>query len=495
MKAHIYAHKHFPLGKVDSRLYGSFLEHLGRAIYGGIYEPNHPTADDMGFRKDVLELVRELKVPIVRYPGGNFVSGYHWEDGTGERSKRPRRMELAWSTIETNEIGIDEFQEWAKRAGAEIMMAVNLGTRGAEDARNLVEYCNFPGGTKYSDLRRSNGFEKPFAIHNWCLGNEMDGPWQIGHKTAEEYGRLAAETGKIMKWVDPSIELTVCGSSNSEMPEFLSWEETVLEHTYDVVDYISLHNYYGNRENDTMAYLACSQDMDRFISNVAAVCDVVKTKKHSAKTMYLSFDEWNVWFHSNEQDKKIEKWTIAPPQLEDIYNFEDALVVGCLLITMLRHADRVKMACLAQLVNVIAPIMTENGGRAWVQTIFYPFLHASRFARGTVLQTAVEAPCYDAGKYGNTPYVTSVVTVDEENREITLLAVNRSLNEDAEVEMDFTGFKNPEKIGHIVLSCDDLKACNTADHPDAVVPAELPCTPNTVLPKHSWNVVRYRYED
>ena len=493
MKAKLFADRHFPIGNIDRRIYGSFLEHLGRAVYGGIYDPEHPTADDMGFRADVLELVRKLRVPVVRYPGGNFVSGYNWEDGTGPKENRPRRMEQAWSAIETNQVGIDEFQEWARRAGTEVMMAVNLGTRGVEDARNLVGYCNFPGGTKYSDLRRANGFEKPFGIKYWCLGNEMDGPWQIGHKTAREYGRLAAEAGKVMKWTDPSIQLVACGSSNTGMPTFGSWEETVLEETYDVADFLSLHSYYGNPDNNTEEFLACSKDMDDFISTVASICDVVKSRLHSDKTMMLSFDEWNVWFHSGEQDKKIEKWTVAPPQLEDVYNFEDALVVGCLLITLLRHADRVKMACLAQLVNVIAPIMTETGGRSWAQTIFYPFLDASLHGNGVSLRTAVECGSYQAGKYGETPYLESIAVANEQAREIVVFAVNRSLTEEMELEIQVTGYGDLEKLSHRVLFCEDLKAVNTADAPDTVAPGELPLTEATVLPKHSWNVIRYRY--
>ena len=492
MKAKLYADRHFPIGQVDKRIFGSFLEHLGRAVYGGIYEPGHPTADDLGFRGDVLALVKRLGVPVVRYPGGNFVSGYRWEDGTGPREKRPRRAELAWFTVEPNTVGIDEFQQWAKRADAQVMMAVNLGTRGVEDAKNLVEYCNFPGGTYYSDLRRANGFEAPFAIPYWCLGNEMDGPWQIGHNTAQEYGRLAAETGNVMKWVDPTIQLVACGSSNSDMPGFPGWEETVLEHTYDVADYLSLHSYYGNPGGDTGEFLACSKNMDRFITAVAAVCDVVKARKRSNKTMYLSFDEWNVWFHSNEQDKKIEKWTVAPPQLEDVYTFEDALVVGCLLITLLRHADRVKIACLAQLVNVIAPIMTENGGRAWAQTIFYPFMHASAHGRGVSLQTQVECPDYDAGKYGRTPYVEAIAVACGE--EITVFAVNRSLTEEMELDIQIGGYGELKKRSHTVLTCGDLKAVNTADAPDTVTPRELPPEEKTVLPRHSWNVIRLGHE-
>ena len=493
MKAKLFADRHFPIGEVDRRLFGSFLEHLGRAVYGGIYEPEHPAADEMGFRRDVLEMVKKLGVPVVRYPGGNFVSGYCWEDGTGPREQRPRRMELAWSTVETNQVGIDEFQQWAKLAGADVMMAVNLGTRGVEEAKNLLEYCNFPGGTKYAEQRRANGFAEPFGIKYWCLGNEMDGPWQIGHKTAREYARLAAETGRVMKMMDPGVELVVCGSSNSGMPTFVDWEETVLNETYDIADYISLHSYYGNPEGDSRTFLACSRDMDKFITTVAAVCDVVKQRKRSDKTMMLSFDEWNVWFHSAEQDKKLEKWTVAPPQLEDVYNFEDALVVGCLLITLLRHADRVKMACLAQLVNVIAPIMTENGGRCWAQTIFYPFMDASRYGRGMSLHTAVECDTYDAGQYGKTPYLEAIALADEESRSVTVFAVNRSLEEEMELSVSVTGFGALRMLGHTVLHCDDLKAVNTADSPDTVQPRELPVEDTVVLPPQSWNVLRFAY--
>ena len=493
MEARVTIDRAARIGDIDPRIYGSFVEHLGRAVYGGVYEPGHLSADDMGFRGDVLALVRELGVPIVRYPGGNFVSGYEWEDGVGPRSERPRRLDLAWSSIETNEIGLCEFQEWAKRAGAEVMMAVNLGTRGAESARDLVEYCNFPRGSKFSDLRRAHGYETPFGFRTWCLGNEMDGPWQIGHKTAGEYGRLAAETGKIMKWVDPDIELVACGSSNSAMPSFGDWERTVLRHTYDVVDYLSLHSYYGNRSGDTGEYLACCRDMDRFITTVAAICDEVRAEKGSDKTMLLSFDEWNVWFHSNEQDKKQEKWTVAPPLLEDIYTFEDALVVGCLLITLLRHADRVKIACLAQLVNVIAPIMTETGGRAWAQTIFYPFLHASRFGRGVSLRTEIDCPAYDAGAYGETPYLEAVATADEGAGTLTLFAVNRA-DEPLSLTPDLRGFPSPRLLSHTVLRSDDLKAVNTADDPERVKPEALPISDAVVLPPKSWNVLRYAFD-
>jgi alpha-N-arabinofuranosidase len=497
MKARIILNKDFKTGTVDERIYGSFIEHLGRAVYHGIYEPGHETADDKGFRGDVLELVKQLKVPIVRYPGGNFVSGYNWEDGTGPKEKRPKRPELAWHTVETNEVGIDEFQEWAKRAGSQVMQAVNLGTRGPEEARQLLEYCNFPKGTYYSDMRRANGFEEPFGIKVWCLGNEMDGPWQICAKTAEEYGRIACETAKVMKELDPSIELVACGSSGLWMPTFGKWEATVLEHTYDYVDYISLHSYYGNSDNDTGTFLACSLDMDQFIKSVAAICDYVKAVKHSDKTVNLSFDEWNVWFHSNDADRKLERWQTAPHQLEDVYTFEDALVVGCLLITLLKNCDRVKMACLAQLVNVIAPIMTEDGGAAWAQTIFYPLLHASAYGRGTALTPVVSCDHYSTKSRKDIPYVEAIAVLSENEKELTVFAVNRSLEEAVELEIDLRDFADAELIEHIVLEHKDLKAENTAGKPDNVVPHGNGVTGTasgktaSILNKHSWNVIRF----
>jgi alpha-N-arabinofuranosidase len=491
MRAKLIANRNYVIGEISPRLYGSFIEHLGRAVYGGIYEPGHPEADEKGFRRDVLDLVKKLGVPIVRYPGGNFVSNYNWEDGIGDKSKRPRKLELAWNSIETNEVGIDEFQEWAKRVGSQVMMAVNLGTGTIQDAQNLVEYCNFPGGTKYSDLRRANGFEQPFNIKTWCLGNEMDGPWQIGHKTAAEYARIANEAAKVMKMVDPSIELVACGSSHSGMPTFGQWETEVLKECWDQVDYISLHSYYGNRDGDTASFLGCSLDMDRFIKSVAAICDYVKAIKRSNKTVYLAFDEWNVWFHSNENDKKVEKWQVAPPLLEDVYTFEDALVIGCLLITLMKNADRVKLACLAQLVNVIAPIMTKNGGPAWAQTIFWPFMHASQYGRGTALNCIVDCDGYQTKSYGEVPYVEAIAVLSGD--ELTVFAVNRSLKEKVTLSLELTGFGKPALIEHIQLNHTNLKAVNTAETPENVVPSPGSTRGmRAKLEKHSWNVIRYK---
>lgn len=497
MKAKAVFEKDFQIGRVDKRLFGSFVEHLGRCVYGGIYEPGHPTADEQGFRQDVMELVRELDVPIVRYPGGNFVSGYNWEDGVGPREKRPRRLELAWRTIETNEIGVNEFVDWTKKVGAEPMLAVNLGTRGIDAARNLLEYCNHPQGSYWSDLRRSHGYEQPHGVKVWCLGNEMDGPWQMGHKTAHEYGRLAAETGKVMKMFDPTLELVACGSSNRGMRTFPEWEATVLDHCYDYVDYISLHTYYGNPDDDTPSFLASSLDMDQFIKTVVAVCDYIKAKKRSRKILYLSFDEWNVWFHSHQADRKLEPWQIAPPQLEDVYTHEDAIVVGTMLISLLKHCDRVRIGCQAQLVNVIAPIMTQNKGPAWRQTIFYPFQHASRFGRGTVLLPVVDAPRYDSKRFKGVPYL-EVIAVDNEDGYVTVFAVNRHLEEEMELAIDLKGYGELRLDSHTVLAHHDCKASNTMDNPDNVVPSSdgktsvEPDGIRSILAPLSWNVIRFK---
>ena len=489
--------KDFKVSEVDKRIYGSFVEHLGRAVYGGVYEPGHPEADENGFRKDVIELVKELNVPLVRYPGGNFVSGYNWEDGVGPKESRPRRLELAWRTIETNELGTNEFMDWAKLVNAEVNMAVNLGTRGVDAARNLVEYCNHPSGTYYSDLRVSHGYKDPHNIKTWCLGNEMDGPWQIGHKTAVEYGRLANETAKAMKLVDPSIELVACGSSNRSMPTFADWEATVLDHTYENVEFISLHQYYGNRDNDIANYLALPLEMDDFIKSVISIADYIKAKKHSKKTINLSFDEWNVWYHSNDADRKIDPWSIAPPQLEDIYNFEDALLVGSMLITLLKNADRVKIACMAQLVNVIAPIMTETGGPAWKQTIFYPYMHTSVYGRGVVLNPIVSSPKYDSKDFTDVPVLDTTAVYNEENEELTIFAVNRDLEDSLLLEGDIRNFEGYKVVEHIVLENDELKQVNTAKE-QAVTPHSRGNATidnglvTATLPKLSWNVIRLK---
>ncbi|WP_294778594.1 alpha-N-arabinofuranosidase [uncultured Eubacterium sp.] len=493
MKAKMTIAKEFKVGKIDNRIYGSFIEHLGRAVYGGIYDPTHPLADEQGFRTDVIDLVKELNVPIVRYPGGNFVSGYNWEDGIGPVQNRPKRLDLAWGTTEPNYVGLNEFMSWCKKANSDCMMAVNLGTRGAEEARNIVEYTNHKGGTYWSDLRKSHGVAEPWNVKLWCLGNEMDGRWQMGAKTASDYGKLANEASKMMKWTDDTIETVLCGSSSRQSPTFGQWEETALDIAYDSIDYVSLHQYYGNQANDTPSFLAKTLELEEFIYSVICVCDYVKAKKRTKKTVNLSFDEWNVWYHSN--DVPYERWSYAPPRLEDIYNFEDALLVGSMMITLLRHCDRIKIACLAQLVNVIAPIFTEDGGRVFKQTIFYPFEHMSNFGRGYSLNPIIDCPKYDCREFTDVPYLEAIATMSEDEQSITIFCVNKSQDESAVLDvnlMDFDGFKPIEFISMDGYSKDDVNGFDG----EVVCPHTNPLptvdgsTLTAELKPFSWNVIR-----
>jgi alpha-N-arabinofuranosidase len=480
----------FRVGEVDPRLYGSFVEHMGRCVYTGIYEPGHPSADEHGFRRDTAELVRELGVPLVRYPGGNFVSGYRWEDGIGPVGERPTRLDLAWRSLETNHVGVGEFMRWAATVGVEPMMAVNLGTRGIDAARSLVEYCNLPSGTYWSDLRGGS----PYGIKTWCLGNEMDGPWQIGHKTAREYARLALETAKAMRQVDPSIELVACGSSSRSMPTFGSWEATVLGETYDAVDYVSMHGYYQQHGDDRDSFLASAADMDAFIDEVIATADHVRAVGRHSKRINISFDEWNVWYQSRFPGEANLPIEATPRLIEDVYSVTDAVVVGNLLISLLRHADRVKIGCQAQLVNVIATIMTEPGGAAWRQASFHPYALTARHGRGTVLQPAITAPMHETARHGEVPLLDAVAVRSEAG--VALFAVNRSQTEPMSLEVDLRALPSLSAASHTALADDDPEAVNTAAQPDRVTPRRLDDPKldggrlQAVLPPLSWNMIR-----
>ncbi|WP_155991938.1 arabinosylfuranosidase ArfA [Nocardioides sp. URHA0032] len=422
------------VGPVDRRLFGSFVEHMGRCVHTGIFEPGHPAADERGFRADVLDLIRELGPSMIRYPGGNFVSGYRWEDGVGPVAERPRRLDLAWHAVEPNTFGTDEFVAWCRAAAVEPMLAVNLGTRGVQEAVDLLEYCNHPGGTRLSDQRRANGSPDPHDVRVWCLGNEMDGPWQIGHRSAAEYGALAGRTARAMKMLDPRIELVACGSSNSGMPTFGAWEATVLEHCYDAVDHVSLHSYYDPTGKSVGEFLAGAADLDRAIDAVVATADHVGARLRSRRRLGVSVDEWNVWYYSAWDPEAVAEWREAGPLIEDTYDDVDATMVASLLVTLLRHADRVHLACLAQLVNVIAPIRTEPGGRAWKQSIFEPFAAIAGAARGDVLDVRPRVATYES-ESGDVPLVDATATYDEASGAVALVLVNRS-TEPAEVAVD-----------------------------------------------------------
>ncbi|SDQ36786.1 alpha-N-arabinofuranosidase [Quadrisphaera sp. DSM 44207] len=494
----------FTLAPVPPRLFGSFVEHMGRCVYTGIFEPGHPKADEDGLRTDVLDLVRELGPTVVRYPGGNFVSGYEWEDGVGPREQRPRRLDRAWRSIETNQFGLAEFDRWARRAGAEPMMALNLGTRGVQEACDLLEYANHPGGTKFSDLRRAHGSAEPFDVRLWCLGNEMDGPWQTGHKTAAEYGRLAAETARAMRQVDPTVELVACGSSSRAMPTFGEWERVVLEETYDQVEHVSAHAYYEERESlGTGDFLASAVDMDAFIESVVATADAVRARGRHTKTIDISFDEWNVWYQdrwrSTPRARGEGGWEVAPRVIEDEYTITDAVVVGTLLNSLLRHGDRVTVACQAQLVNVIGLLRSEPGGPAWKQTIAHPFEQVRRRATGQILAVRTRSDRYETSQFGDVDVVDASGTWDEDSGTVSLFLVNRDLAEAADVEVGLAGFADARVAHAAVLAAgpgQDRHTANTEADPDAVRLRPLEGvavdgrTARLSLPPLSWAVVQ-----
>jgi alpha-L-arabinofuranosidase len=453
------------VGLIDRRLFGAFVEHLGRCVYDGLYEPNHPSADSEGFRQDVIELVKELGVSTIRYPGGNFVSGFRWEDSVGPRQARPRRLDLAWHSTETNEVGLHEFSSWLDKVGSRLMLAVNLGTRGVQDALDLLEYSNIRSGTALSEQRIANGKRDAFGVTMWCLGNEMDGPWQLGHSSADDYAKIASQTAKAMRQLDPSLELVVCGSSSAQMPTFGEWERVVLTHTYEDVDYVSCHAYYEEKNGDLTSFLASAVDMDEFIESVVATADHVKAVRGSDKTINISFDEWNVWYidryHQVDKLEGIDNWPVAPRLLEDEYSVADAVVFGNLLISLLRHADRVTSASLAQLVNVIAPIMTEPAGPAWRQTTFFPFSLTSRLARGSTLEVKLTSDVHETDLYGEVNTVDAVATHDRETGQTAVFLVNRSQSEEASVAIDLSARGSATLLDAQTLADEDVYAKNT----------------------------------
>ncbi len=494
-QARITLHPAFEVGAVDPRLFGSFVEHLGRAVYTGIFEPDHPTADAEGWRGDVVALTRELGTTVVRYPGGNFVSNYRWEDGVGPREERPTRVDLAWRSIEPNTVGTDDFVRWCALAGVEPMIAVNLGTRGAAEAADLVEYCNIEGGTTLSDRRRANGAEQPHGIRLWCLGNEMDGPWQIGHRSAAEYGALASQAAQAMRRVDPSIELVACGSSARDMATFGEWERVVLEHAFDDVDYISVHAYYQEREGDRASFLASGAAFEAFLHEVIATADAVAARRHSTKRIRLSVDEWNVWYIDDFAGETNLELRERPRLIEDVYSALDAVVVADLLTTLVRNADRVGVACLAQLVNVIAPIMTEPGGEAWRQTTFAPIALLARHARGTALDARLDSPRLTTARHDEVDALSAAVVWNTEAGELVLAVTNRAA-EPVTTALDHLGFTHVGLVEALTLRADHHGPRRTPAEVAEAAPVRLDGivvgegSTALTLPPESWSLVR-----
>jgi alpha-L-arabinofuranosidase len=498
----VYADSRRVTAPLDRYLFGSFLEHLGRAIYEGIYDPGSKFSDASGFRKDVMDELRQIRVPIIRYPGGNFVSGYNWLDGVGPKESRPRVLDKAWNSINTNQFGTNEFMAWCKAVGAEPLMGLNLGTGTPEEAAALVEYCNVEQGTKWSDLRRKHGIAEPYRVKHWCLGNEMDGPWQIGHMTATEYGMKAQDSARQMRYVnpDPALQLIACGSSGPFMPTYLEWDREVLEQCYEYVDGLSLHRYFGNTPQETggesAKFLAMNLSMERQIEETIAVCDLVRGHKRSPKRLWLSFDEWNVWYRARSGDATNGHRQEAPHLLEEVYNLEDALLVGGLVNSLLRHADRVKIACLAQLINVIAPIMTNTNGLLR-QTIYYPYAWALQYARGSVLNLQVESPTYEVSNLGQVPYIDVAGTINPQDGNVAIFVLNRDLSKSHVVEINWQDKTPGQVLVSTTLTGNDLKTFNTFDSPQKVAPQSF-AKPTTVngrtkleVPPRSYTAIQW----
>ena len=496
-KARITINREFKKGSVDDRIYGSFVEHMGRVVYSGIYEPDHPLADEDGFRKDVLEAVRNAGITTIRYPGGNFVSCYNWEDGIGPKEERPRRPELAWKAVETNEFGTDEFMKWCEKAGVSPMLAVNLGTGSIREALHYLEYCNFKEGTTYSEKRKRNGREEPYRVRTWCLGNEMDGEWQLGHKGASEYGRLVRETAKAMKILDPGVELVSCGSSLNTMATFPEWEAQSLDETYEYVDYISLHQYFDGHEKPVESFLAQADEMSDYIRTVTSVCDYIKAKKRSSRQLSISFDEWGVWTRASKETVREcdeSPWQQAMPISEMVYSFQDALLFGGMLLAILKHADRVKIACQSLLTNVSAMIMTEKGGGVWLQPIYYPFADTAAYGHGHVMDCRVTS---DSVLYEKKEIPLLDMAAVENGEEMVVFMINRSPSEEMEVSLDLQGYEAEAVLEHRVLTSDDPEAVNSPGHqpvrPEQKDDAAIKDgTVAVMLDRLSWNVLRIK---
>ena len=495
-----------PRADFDPRLFGAFLEHLGRSVYTGVYDPGNPLSDERGFRKDVIKEVADLRVPIIRYPGGNMVSGYNWWDGVGPKKDRPTVLERAWNSIETNQFGTNEFMDWAKAVGTEPLLGFNLGTGTSEMAVAYIEYCNYARGTKWSDLRRSHGYEQPHKVKYWCLGNEMDGPWQIGRLTAREYGRKARDIAQQARVIDPDVQLIACGSSNPRLPTYLEWDREVLEECYDMVDGISLHNYFGNTPEQSGGkserFLAQNLDMERQIREITAVADYVQGLKRSSKQLWLSFDEWNVWYRARGPEHLDGKGAFAPKLLEEVYNLEDALITGGFLNTLMRQSDRVRVACLAQIVNVIAPLVTNSNGTLR-QSIYFPYQMVLQYARGRMLDIQVESETYpiraaglrfDFARDENVPFLDVVATYDAKAKRIAVFALNRDLSSERELALSFDDVAPSKVLACETITGADLKAFNTFENPNKVVSTRLDAAKagrkmSVKLPARSYTVI------
>lgn len=499
IRAKLTGHFAFKIGRIDPRLFGAFVEHVGRSVYGGLYDPGHSKSDASGFRRDVLEDVCALAPKVVRYPGGNFVSGYDWRDGVGDAENRPVRLDLAWHSTETNAFGTNEFLTWCGMAGVDPILAVNMGTGTLDDALAYLEYVNHPTRSSLADQRRAHGYPAPWGVKHWCLGNELDGPWQIGCQSPQEYASRVLTWARAMRRFEPDIVLIACGSSEPFMETFPAWEYAVLSEAYDEIDFISLHMYFEKGKDDTTTYLGRAEEMSAYVVTIAGAIDLVRAQKRSERQVHIAFDEWNAWYHSRADDRAIldgSDWPVAPPLLEDRFTVEDALMVACALNTLITHADRVRIGCLAQLVNAIAPIVTEPGGGSWRQTIFHPVQLTARYASGHALRLTFDGPSYDTSFAKGIPYLSAAATHDDTDGAIAVFLVNRHMSEAIALDLHLDGFCELSLLDHQVLWDTDILARNSSVEPNRVqlrTERDATCDGNLLrvsLPPLSYHMLR-----
>jgi alpha-N-arabinofuranosidase len=440
------------VGDIDQKLYGNFVEHLGRCVEGGVFDEKSPLSDDNGFRRDVLDATRKLNVTLLRWPGGNFASNYHWKDGIGPRDQRPPRLEMAWGTVESNRFGTHDFLKFSEMAKSEPYLCTNLGTGSWEEAQQWVEYCNSSADTAMTRLRKQNGRQEPWKVTYWGLGNEMDGPWQMGHRSADDYGKFALEAAKLMKWTDPNIKLVAAGASNfAPGVDWIGWNRTVLDYLKHHVDYLALHMYVGNRDNNYYEFLTSSVDLANRIKTAEGVINAALSGEPRSKKIYIAWDEWNVWYRARGPQQRGRRI------LEERYNLEDALVVATMLNTFVNNSHILKIANMAQLVNVIAPMFTNEKG-LFLQTIYYPLQLFANNSKGQALHLFVDSPKYESTRFGPVPYLDTSAAYD--NGSLVINVVNRHRDQaiDAEFIAEDKQFSGPVQISEV--NGPDLKTEN-----------------------------------
>jgi alpha-N-arabinofuranosidase len=487
------------IGEVDPLLFGNFTEHLGRCIYGGIFEEGSPLSDADGFRKDVMAATRGLGVTMLRWPGGNFASGYNWMDGIGPRDQRPPRRDDAWGALESNRFGTDEFLTYCDRLGVTPYLCINAGLGTVDMARKWVEYCNEPGDTALARMRRKNGRQQPWNVKYWGLGNEIDGPWQLGHKNAEDYATFALEAAKAMRRADESIKLIASGSSNFRPGyDWIGWNRAVLEKLKGEIDYISLHTYIGNPDNRFEKFLAISRDLDDRIEVVEGQIKAAQMTAPNPRPISIAFDEWNVWYRARGGSE----FEIGRTGLEEKYNFEDALAMSMFLNSFLRHAGVVRMANLAQLVNVIAPIFTNRQGM-YLQTIYFPLAEYAKQKGRQALDVQVQSPQYKPDNGRALGYLDVSATWDPRARTIFLNVLNRSEKMDIATRIANVEARLAAQAGVWQLYNDDLKATHTFGDDRKVRPTEKTVTLaaangnalSYTFPKHSLTILKLKLAD